>query len=151
MKKIIAALTAVFMIAAQTAVFAGNAEIIIDGKKAEISEEMGSVVLKDDRTFVPVRFVLENFGYDVSWSSEDKLVLGRNKAGDVFVMQVGSPLLIFKGADGTDKNEKMDVTPFLNETEGRTYIPIRFLAETLGYKVGYNDADKTVTLDKEVK
>lgn len=131
------------------AVFADGATILINGEPAVISEGMGSVVEKQDRTFVPVRFVLEYFGYEVIWNDVDQAVFGRNIAGDIFAMQIGSPILIFKGVDGSSKMINMDVTPFLNYEEGRTYIPLRFLAEVLEYEVGWDGATNTVTLDKE--
>lgn len=149
MKKIVAVVMALVMILSVTTVFADGATILINGEKAVIGEGMGSVVEKQFRTFVPVRFVLEYFDYDVTWSDEDQLVLGRNVAGDIFVMQVGSPLLIFKGVDGSSKTINMDVTPFLNNEENRTYIPLRFVAEVLEYEVGWDEATDTVTLDKK--
>lgn len=148
MKKVLCLVLAAVFAFAPTAAFADSSAILINGEKAVIAEGMGSVVNRSDRTFVPIRFALEYFGYDVTWSDEDKLVLGRSTEGDVFIMQVGSPLLFFKPASGGDKTITMDVEPFLNDAEGRTYIPLRFLAEVLEYNVGYDDATGTVTLDK---
>ncbi len=149
MKKLIASVLAIMMILSSMAVFADNATILINGEAAVIGEGMGRVVEKQDRNFVPVRFVLEYFGYEVVWNDEDRSVFGRNEEGNIFAMQIGSPLLIFKGADGTSKTVTMDVTPFLNEDEDRTYIPLRFLAEVLEYEVGWDGATNTVTLDKK--
>lgn len=142
-------LTLLCMIVLSFTAFAQSSVILINGEQAVIGEGMGSVVEKNSRTFVPVRFVLEYFGYEVFWDSEKETVLGRNNQGRVFIMQVGSPLLIFVDDDGTNqKSYLMDVEPFLNYEEGRTYVPLRFLAEGLGYKVGYDEATRTVTLDK---
>ena len=149
MKKVIACILVMMMVLSSMAVFADGATILINGEQAVISEDMGSVVEKQDRTFVPVRFVLEYFGYEVIWNDLDQSVFGRNIAGDIFALQIGSPILIFKGVDGSSKTINMDVTPFLNYEEGRTYIPLRFMAEVLEYKVGWDGATNTVTLDKE--
>lgn len=149
MKKVIAGILVMMMVLSSMAVFADGATILINGEQAVISEGMGSVVEKQDRTFVPVRFVLEYFGYEVIWNDVDQSVFGRNIAGDIFAMQIGSPILIFKGVDGSSKTINMDVTPFLNYEEGRTYIPLRFLAEVLEYEVGWDGTTNTVTLDKE--
>ena len=148
MKKFVSSVLICFMLISCVSVFADSSEIIINGEKATIGEGMGSVVQQNDRTFVPIRFVLEYCGYNVTWNDEDKLVFGRNSAGDIFVMQVGSTHLIYKSADGKDENIVMDVAPFLNDAEGRTYVPLRFLAEVLGYNVGYAEETATVTLDK---
>ena len=64
-------------------------------------------------------------------------------------MQVGSELLFYKDAQNNEKKVTMDVTPFLNMSEGRTYIPIRFIAEAMGYDVGWDGATETVTLTKK--
>ena len=149
MKKILCGIVAALIAVSSVAVFADSSEILINGEKAVIGEGMGSVVTQNDRTFVPIRFALEHFGYEVTWNNEDRLVLGRNADGNIFVMQVGSPRLIFNSVDGNSQTIDMDVSPFLNETEGRTYIPLRFLAEALGYSVGYDEATSTVTLDKK--
>ena len=137
------------MVLSAMSVFADGTTIKIDGNTVSIPAEMGSVTIKEDRTFVPVRFVMEHFDYEVAWNSTDESVLGRNVAGDIFVMQVNNPLLIFKGADNSSKTINMDVVPYLNNVENRTYIPIRFLAEVLGYEVGWEEETSTVTLDKK--
>ena len=136
------------MLVSGMSVFAANTEILINGEKATIQEGMGSIVEKDWRTFVPVRFALEYFGYQVSWVEKDRMVFGVNEDGSMFVMQVGSNFLFFKDKDNNEKKVEMDVAPFLNNEEGRTYIPLRFLADVLGYQVGYDEATSTVTLDK---
>ena len=42
----------------------------------------------------------------------------------------------------------MDTAAFIDEEEGRTYVPVRFLAEAMGYTVGWDEATQTVSLDK---
>ena len=123
-------------------------KILINGTLADIPEDMGSMKVYADRTFVPVRFVLEYFKYDVSWDEKDRIVFGRNEAGNVFVMQVGSPYLTAREGNKKPENIIMDVEPFIVAEEGRTYVPIRFLAQAIGYKVGYDDFTGTVTLEK---
>lgn len=41
---------------------------------------------------------------------------------------------------------KSDVKPFIDNTNSRTYVPIRFVSEALGEKVEWNNKTKTVTL-----
>ena len=125
-----------------------GSEIMINGVKAPIASEMGSVKNISGRTFVPVRFVLEYFGFDVTWDGTEKVVLGRNKAGDVFLMQVENTMLVLKTKDDVFSVIEMDVSPVLVAEEGRTYIPVRFLAQAIGYNVSYDEATGTVKLDK---
>lgn len=147
-KSVFAVLLLLCMIFSVPAVAESPNRILINGTLADIPKDMGSLKVYADRTFVPVRFVLEYFKYDVSWDEQDKIVFGRNEAGNVFVMQVGSPYLTAREGDKKPENILMDVEPFIVPEEGRTYVPIRFLAQAIGYKVGYDDFTGTVTLEK---
>lgn len=149
MKRLVSIMLVLCMVFSVSSVFASNTEIIIDGKKATIAEGMGSIVEKDWRTFVPVRFLLEYFGFNVNWEDETQTVLGRHENGESFMMQVGNKNLFYFDANGNKKDlAPMDTTPFLNEKEGRTYVPLRFLAEAMGYKVDWDDKTDTAILTK---
>jgi hypothetical protein len=56
-------------------------------------------------------------------------------------LQLGSPAI---NDSAQDINETMDVLPLIQE--GRTLIPIRFIAEMLGAHVGWNAATREVSL-----
>ncbi len=150
MKKLISIMLAVAVVVCTASVFASNTEIIIEGKKATIAEGMGTIVDKDERTFVPVRFLLEYFDFKVSWEDETQTVLGRREDGESFMMQVGNKNLFYFDANGKQKElEPMDTAPFLNTQEDRTYVPLRFIAEAMGYEVGWDGDTETVTLVKK--
>lgn len=62
---------------------------------------------------------------------------------------IGSQSLT-KNINGIETEVKMDVAPFIKD--GRTMLPLRFIAEALGFKVEWNHAARTVILtDKEFK
>lgn len=44
----------------------------------------------------------------------------------------------------------MDTNVFIDDSEGRMYIPIRFFAQAMGYTVGWDEATETVRLDRQV-
>ena len=140
-------LTLLLVISISINVFADVSSIIIKGQLAEIPKEMGSIKLISDRTFVPVRFVLENFGYEVFWDDANGIVLGRNADGSVFIMQLLNNKLVLKKANNIMETVEMDVCPVLDYNEGRTYIPIRFLAQAIGYKVDYEAETGTVIIN----
>lgn len=150
MKKILSFVLVIicFMSVIKPCFAAPDSVILINGVEAPIEPSMGSVKNISARTFVPVRFVLEYFGFNVTWEDTDQIVMGRNSQGDMFLMQVSNPVLSVKHADGGFETIKMDVSPILFPEEGRTYIPVRFLAQAIGYKVGYDEATGTVMLDK---
>ena len=149
MKRIVSIVLSLVLAFSAITAFAGNTEIIINGEKATIAEGMGSIVEKNNRTFVPIRFLLEYFDFQVDWEEKSQAVMGRNQAGESFFMQVGNEKIFYFDANGNKKDlASMDVTPFLNYQESRTYVPLRFIAEAMGYTVGWDGATETVTLTK---
>jgi hypothetical protein len=63
------------------------------------------------------------------------------------MMQVGNPLLFFKSAEATEISKvTMDVTPIVDYSIGRIYIPASFLIKGMGYGVDYDKATKTVVI-----
>lgn len=147
-KSIIAAsLTAVAVFSSMSA-FAAAKNIIIDGETAEIPTDMGSIKEADERTFVPIRFVMEYLGCDVNFIDADKSAV-ITSADCTYIVQEGNNKL-FVIPDNASEAEPviMDTSAFIDEAEGRTYVPIRFLAEAIGYNVGWDEETQTVTLNK---
>ncbi|MDO5301204.1 MAG: copper amine oxidase N-terminal domain-containing protein [Tissierellia bacterium] len=88
-------------------------------------------VIEGDRTYVPIRVISENLGYDVAWNQGAKEV-SITRDGTEVVMAVGM-------ADYTVNGELkyMDAQPFLRED--RTFVPLRFVAEALGTTVEWDE------------
>ncbi len=148
MKKFAAViLAAVLMLSVCQSAFA-ESSITLDGNLVEIPADMGSVVMIGERNFVPVRFVLEQFKYAVSWYEDDQTIIfaGPGNENNIFLMQIGNEKLI-KQLNGEITTYTMDVTPFLNEEENRSYVPVRALAEAMGYTVDWDDATQTIIIN----
>ena len=149
MKKIITLLLIGVLLCSSVA-FADGSTIMIDDKEATIAEGMGSVKNISDRTFVPVRFMLEYFGYTVVWDEESQLVAGYS--GDsFFALNIGAKTLFHGVENGETKKTEMDVAAFLDEAEDRTYVPLRFLAEAFGFLVDYDEATDTVIITSQAE
>lgn len=122
------------------AAIAKNA-IVLDGKTVTFGEGMGALVEKEGVIFIPVRAALEAAGYQVSWADKEQMVMGANQStGAMFIMQLDNTLLFYLSAEGKEGKLVMEAAPFKNEAEWRTYVPIKALAEALGYKVGVDGA-----------
>jgi len=150
MKKIIALLL-IGVLLCSSIVFADGSTIMIDDKEAAIAEGMGSVKNISDRTFVPVRFMLEYFGYTVVWDEESQLVAGYSDDNSFFALNIGAKTLFHGVENGETKKTEMDVAAFLDETEDRTYVPLRFLAEAFGFLVDYDEATDTVIITSQTE
>ncbi|MEG2381565.1 MAG: stalk domain-containing protein, partial [Oscillospiraceae bacterium] len=69
---------------------------------------------------------------------------------NVYVIQVdNNKLFKINSKTGENTTITMDTTVILNQTEGRIYLPIRFLAEAIGYTVGWDETVQTVSLIKQ--
>lgn len=86
---------------------------------------------ENDRTQVPVRVVAEMLGCDVIWNDNDRTIEIADESNKV-KLEIGSDIINVGGAKIT-----MDTTAIIKSD--RTYIPIRFITEALGYMLQYND------------
>lgn len=93
-------------------------------------------ILKDDRTFIPIRFLSESLGLYVEYLPKTKEIVIGN---DFLKMQVGNTVYIVDG-----KQKTMDVAPFIQNS--RTYVPLRFIMEAFGFDVEWLQSSKTVTI-----
>lgn len=115
----------------------GSKDTIVNNKIVAID---AAPYIKQNRTFVPIRAVVENFGAKVDWNAEKQEVT--IKLGDnTVVMTVGS-----KEYTLNDKKMTMDVAPSI--MNDRTFVPVRFVAEGLGFTVTptYNTDGTTATV-----
>jgi len=95
--------------------------------------------LKDGRVMVPVRFLAEALGLSVDYDFSDptnKIVTVH--AVEDIVLTIGSN----KALVGTQEVE-LDAVPEI--VNGRTMVPVRFIAETLGFDVQWADGVVTLT------
>ena len=103
----------------------GSAEYVVNNKL--VTGDAAPYVNSDSRTMVPFRVLGETFGATVDWDQENQTVT--YTYGDTtLTMTIGSTTYTVNGEDKT-----MDTAPVLNGD--RTYVPVRFVAEALGYEV----------------
>jgi hypothetical protein len=103
--------------------------------------------IKSSRTFLPVRFVAYGCGVtddNIIWDPVLRTVQLR-KGGTTLLLQIGSPVLKVTTASGAT-TVQMDVAPEI--TSSRTMLPVRWVAENLGYSVGWDGATRTVRLTR---
>ncbi|MGB9802100.1 MAG: copper amine oxidase N-terminal domain-containing protein, partial [Arcobacter sp.] len=95
-----------------------------------------SPIIRDSRTFVPVRFLGEAVGFKVSYDPKKKEVLLEN--GNI-ILKIGSNIYKSFG------NElSMDTAPFIENS--RTFVPLRFVMEAFNFKVDWDEYTKSITI-----
>ena len=83
---------------------------------------------ENNRTMIPVRFVTEALGAKVGWEGSTQTVT-ISKDSTTVTIRIGSPeLTVTKGG----KTNKVQMDTAATIKDGRTYVPIRFVAEALG-------------------
>jgi hypothetical protein len=92
------------------------------------------------RTLVPVRFVSEAIGADVKWNPETKQVKIVDGA-NIIILTIGSGEVLVGG-----ENRTIDCAATIRSD--RTFVPLRFVSETLGAAVNYKDETKEITITK---
>lgn len=91
--------------------------------------------IKNGRTLAPIRFLFEDMGYQVIWTQD--------KPNEVRITGKGHDIQLWFGekraiVDGQEK--ALDVAPLV--WHDRTYLPLRFLFESVGAVVGWDNQTK---------
>ena len=115
----------------------GSQKISVFGR--EIQNDVAPKIV-NDRTMLPIRIVAESLGGTVTWNGELQRVTIQ-KGADVILITIGADTAYVNGTA-----VKLDAAAFVEN--GRTYLPLRFVSETLGAQVVWNEAEKTVTITK---
>ena len=113
----------------------GSRKISVFGR--EIQNDVAPKIV-NDRTMLPIRIVAESLGGTVTWNGELQRVTIQ-KGADVILITIGADTAYVNGTA-----VKLDAAAFVEN--GRTYLPLRFVSETLGAQVVWNEAEKTVTI-----
>ena len=101
--------------------------------------------IENGTTFIPLRGLLEKMGAEVSWS-EDEQGVTVNKGSTKIYMQIRYKNVFVSNL----KKENIKYT-LLSEpriTDGRTFIPVRFVSEQLGYDVSWDGDTGVITITK---
>ncbi|MBR7163828.1 MAG: copper amine oxidase N-terminal domain-containing protein [Clostridia bacterium] len=115
-------------------------EIIITINNEMIDSDSAPMII-EGRTMVPIRAVAEKLGYKVNWDGANQLVS--------MIGEDGTSLLFSVGSNVAQKNSEafsLEVAPFIHN--GRTYLPLRAVAEAMSATVDWNGDEKIVEIIK---
>ena len=94
--------------------------------------------IKEGRTIVPLRFIVECFGAEVEWLKETETIIIKLDE-KVVIMQIGNKVAMVNGEVFT-----LDAPPEI--FNGRTFIPVRFIAECFGAEVEWLKETETIII-----
>ncbi|NLL82381.1 MAG: hypothetical protein GX231_08760 [Tissierellia bacterium] len=105
---------------------------------------LSSPILENNRTLVPIRFISEELGADVTWNNADRTVLVE-KGNNTVLLRIGSQLVSY---DNGSDYEVSDIAPkIIND---RTYVPLRLISNALDIGIDWDNATRTVLIDSQI-
>ena len=121
----------------------GQLGVIVNGKYVQFPDAIPES--NDGTTMVPVRALVEALGGEVE-VKEDKVVCAFDGVSVTFEMNGAEVDVERQYPDDPPKTQFVTMAVVTYQKDGRTYVPVRFLAETLGYEVGWDPLYQTVVL-----
>ncbi len=115
----------------------GDSTLLINGEEVQVETPY---VVGDGVTLVPLRVITEAFGAEVGWI-EDSQTITLNYPGVEIVLQIGNPIAEVNGVP-----ETLLAAPELPNSS--TMVPLRFISESFGATVGYDEATERITVTK---
>ena len=119
--------------------FAEPIKVMVENNLLELSV---SPVLENGRTLVPLRAIFEAIGAEVGWESSTQTITG-SQADNIIILQLNNKIATING-----KEVELDVAA--KAIDGRTLVPVRFIAESLGAEVGWDQESKTVLINSTI-
>lgn len=132
---IIISLSLILSVCSVSAVETDAISVTIDGK---IKTFDVMPVMENDRVLVPMRGIFETLGADVSWNDKTMTVTAV-KDDTIVELQIDN-----KTAKVNDKEIELDVPAKL--VSKRTMVPVKFVADALGYNANWNAETNTVVI-----
>lgn len=127
-----------FLIPVQANAADNPIQLYLNSKKLE--PEVPPKIIGAGITVVPVRIVSQELGAKVDWNDQERKV--KVEQGEkVIEMKIDDKVVKVNG-----KNEELEEAPMI--VDGNTLVPIRFIAEQLGLKVGWDQVTQSVMLFK---
>lgn len=109
--------------------------IYIDGQKITLDTQP---ILMNNRALVPLRGIFEKLGATVDWNKETNQVIVKNKSIEV-LLEANNKAVLVNG-----QVHFLDAPSLLQN--GKTLVPVRFVAEALGHKVTWNQATHRIDI-----
>jgi len=118
----------------------GNKTMYVNDNSQEI--DVPPIII-EGRTLLPIRWVAEPLGAEVGWDGVERKVTITLK-NTTIELWIDKNIARVNGIDTLIDPTNPKVVPIIKD--GRTMLPVRFVAENLGCKVDWDQDTKTVTI-----
>ncbi|MBR3933924.1 MAG: hypothetical protein IKJ68_08480 [Clostridia bacterium] len=132
-----------------------NINVVFNGKKVEFTSSTGFPQMMNNRVYVPFRTIFNLLGYkneDIKWISNNEPISAYSSKGSYVEFKIGSDEVYV--IDSTKPSNRVVMTteklsgsvPYVDNSVGRTMVPVRLIAESVGAFVSWDDATQTVDI-----
>jgi len=118
----------------------------VNGVSQEIDPGRGTkpvIIPEWSRTVVPIRAIVEALGGTIEWEGTTRKVT-INFKGTVINLWIDNPQAEVNSVTKWIDDNNHDVKPII--VNSRTMLPLRFVAESLGCDVGWDNDTRTITI-----
>ncbi len=137
-KSVVKVITVVYKPNLPTVLLTVNSKsALVNGNKKQM-DVAPFIDVHSNRTLVPLRFVVEFLGGDVQWDSATRTVTIVANSKTIKIT-IGATVAYVNG-----KPYKLDQPAIIKGN--RTFVPLRFVVEALGFNVKWNGKNKTIII-----
>jgi len=115
----------------------GSNRVVSDGITS-LMDVAPFIDVYSDLTFVPVRFLAEEIGFDIEWVVDYNLVIA-TLGEHVIHITLGEQIALVNGVE-------VELDAPAVTVNWRTMVPLRFMAESVGYSVIWDGYSRSITL-----
>jgi hypothetical protein len=122
--------------------------VTVKGKEEKVVTTDVAPFIVSGTTFIPLRGLLTEMGAEILWEGEEQKVTIK-KDGKVIHIQIWNNLVTIEGTKYGTVRYTLPQYPRIKD--GRTFIPLRFVSEHLGYNVSWNGETREITIEKIIE
>lgn len=137
MKKFVAIILSLTLVFAAAGAFAADIKVNLNGEEIAFDVQP---ILDGENLLLPLRFIYEKMGANVSWYEETNTVFA-DLDGNITTIQIGNELMFLNG-----DSFKLDAVPVLKDD--RTLVPAAVIENGTGAKVSWDAEKSTVSIEK---
>ncbi|MBT2292833.1 copper amine oxidase N-terminal domain-containing protein [Paenibacillus albidus] len=118
----------------------------VPSSAASQGETMASGQLLNNRVLIPLRTVSQHLGAGVEWSQQEKIVSINKGDSKILLAANFKRALVYALPVDPSNVKKIDLDAPAQVIQGTTYVPLRFVSQSLGANVGWNQQTKQATI-----
>ena len=116
-----------------------NEEFYNNSQKQDIDTQSDAKpFIRNNRTMVPIRAIVENIGGEISWNGKEQIVTIIYEDKEVSIY-INDGIAVLKG-------EQINLENPPEIIDGRTYLPLRFVLESLDLEVNWDGDTKIIQI-----